>query len=81
MSKASLTDAPEENGRLVLVPESGAAAEPESENSSAVEEQKESGRQIRTHALCVEVLSIIYNIARYKMLRSTYFFVSKMTVS
>lgn len=45
---------------------------------------KESGRQIRTHAVCVaavEVLTIIYNIARYKMLRSTYFFVSKMTVS
>lgn len=53
MGKASLTDAPEENGLLVLVPKSGAAAEPKSEKSNAVEEQKESGRQIRTHAcLC-----------------------------
>lgn len=36
--KASLTNAPEENVLLVLVPKSGAAAEPKSEKSSAVEE-------------------------------------------
>lgn len=38
--KASLTNAPEENGVLVLVPESGATAKPMSKKSSAVEEQK-----------------------------------------
>jgi len=39
--------------------------------------KKESGRQIRTHAVCVapvEVSGIIYNIARYKMFRSKSFF-------
>lgn len=85
MGKASLINAPEENGLLVLVPESGAAAEPKSKKTSAVEEQKESGRQIRTYTVCVaavEVSSIIYNIARYSMFRSKYFFsVSKMTIS
>lgn len=79
MGKASLINAPEENGLLVLVPESGAAAEPKSKKTSAVEEQKESGRQIRTYTVCVaavEVSSIIYNIARYSMFRSKYFFFS-----
>lgn len=52
MGKASLSNAPEENVLLVLVPKSGAAAEPKSKKSSAVEEGKESGRQIRIH-VCV----------------------------
>lgn len=85
MGKASLRNAPEENGRLVLVPESGAAAEPKSKKSNAVKEQKGSGRQVGTHAVCfaaVKVSRIIYNIARYEMFRSKYFFsVSKMTIS
>lgn len=57
MSKASLTNASEENV-LVLVPKSGAAAEPKSKISSAVEEQKESRRQIRTHVVCVATLEV-----------------------
>jgi len=36
MGNTALADALEENGRLVLVPESGAAAEPDSKKSSAV---------------------------------------------
>lgn len=77
MGKASLINAPEENDLLVLMPEAGAAAEPKSKKSSAVEEQKESGRQIRAHAVCVaavEVSGIIYNIAKYKMFRRKVFF-------
>lgn len=76
MGKASLINAPEENDLLVLMPEAGAAAEPKSKKSSVVEEQKESGRQIRAHAVCVaavEVSGIIYNIAKYKMFRRNVF--------
>lgn len=71
--KASLANAPEENGVLVLVPESGATAKPMNKKSSAVEEQKESGKKIRTFSVCVEASNVIYKIARYKAFRSKYF--------
>lgn len=58
MGKASLTNAPEKNVLLVPVPESEAAAEPKSEKSSAVEERKKSGRQIRTHVVCVATVEV-----------------------
>lgn len=58
MGKAFLTNAPEENVPLVLVPKSEAADEPKSKKPNAVEEQKESRRQISTQVVCVATVEV-----------------------